>query len=89
LKRERKDAAISDDFGLRAKEDEKVALKIAKSCKRSPNNKGSKEKTCIIGCSGIRNSSIEVETLVDKSIVLIQKSALLRSARMVRKILEM
>ena len=33
-KREKRCSNFSD-FGLRAKEDEKVALKIAKSCKRS------------------------------------------------------
>ena len=74
---------IPEDGRVRAKEDEKVEKISSGSCERSPKDILSKDK-------GDTHSGRDIGTIgVDTSIELIQRSILLGSARILRKVLKM
>ena len=72
--------AIAEDSGVKEKE-----FEISKSDQRIKKNVGSENQCCTNCIGGFRNSAVAIQQ-VD---TLIQKSALLGSARILRKVLEM
>ena len=89
------DVVIPEDGRVRAKEDEKVEKISSGSCERSPKDILSKGKGDTHSGRGVWNNTRlrlkeNLRTIgVDTSIELIQRSVLLGSARILRKVLKM